>query len=117
AVSLPPPLVPRSTYRECELAALPAAAKEACAQLIAAGHLFPMPSSAKQFLPFLRKKIPRLVRQYESWYPHNAYAPEPYRQKVAARLAGIKSKLGFTFRPWEQLRQPVAPAPQLSLAW
>ncbi len=115
--ALASPLVPGITDREGELEALAAAAKEAGAQWIAAGVLFLMPSSAKQFLPFLREKFPRLVRQYESWYTHNAYAPEPYRQKVAARLAGIKSKLGFTFRPWEQLRQPVAPAPQLSLAW
>src|SRR5438552_394078 len=111
------PLVPGITDREGELEALAAAAKEAGAQWIASGVLFLMPSSAKQFLPFLREKFPRLVRQYESWYTHNAYAPEPYRQKVAARLASIKAKLGFTVRPWEQLRQPVAPAPQLSLAW
>src|SRR5229473_3351617 len=76
-----------------------AAAKEAGALWIASGVLFLMPSSAKQFLPFLREKFPRLVRQYESWYTHNAYAPEPYRQKVAARLASIKSELGFTVRP------------------
>ena len=75
-----------------------------------------MPSSAKQFLPFLREKFPRLTRQYESWYARNAYAPEPYRQKIAARLARIKTQLGFSFRPWEQLQQPVAPTPQLSLA-
>jgi DNA repair photolyase len=110
------PLVPGITDREGELEALAAAAKEAGAQWIASGVLFLMPSSAKQFLPFLREKFPRLVRQYEAWYGQNAYAPEPYRQKVAARLTRIKFQLGFSFRPWEQLRQPVTPAPQLCLA-
>ena len=114
--TLASPLLPGITDREGELEALAAAAKEAGALWIASGVLFLMQSSAKQFLPFLREKFPRLVRQYESWYTHNAYAPEPYRQKIAARLTRIKTQLGFSFRPWEQLRQPVASAPQLSLA-
>ena len=115
--ALASPLLPGITDREGELEALAAAAKEAGALWIASGVLFLMPSSAKQFLPFLREKFPRLVRQYETWYTHNAYAPEPYRQKIAARLNRIKSNLGLTFRPWEQLRHPVGPAPQLTLAW
>jgi hypothetical protein len=75
-----------------------------------------MPSAAKQFLPFLREKFPRLTRQYEEWYTRNAYAPEPYRRKISARLGAIKAALGLTFRPWEQFQRPVAPSPQLSLA-
>jgi DNA repair photolyase len=114
--TLASPLLPGITDREGELEALAAAAKEAGALWIASGILFLMPSSAKQFLPFLREKFPRLTRQYESWYARNAYAPEPYRQKIAARLTRIETQLGFSFRPWEQLRQPVAPTPQLSLA-
>lgn len=114
--TLASPLLPGITDREGELEALAAAAKEAGALWISSGVLFLMPSSAKQFLPFLREKFPRLTRQYDSWYARNAYAPEPYRKKVAARLARIKTELGFSFRPWEQLRQPVVPAPQLSLA-
>jgi DNA repair photolyase len=115
--ALASPLVPGITDREGELEALAAAAKEAGAQWISSGVLFLMPSSARQFLPFLREKFPRLTRQYESWYSQNAYAPEPYRQKVAARLARIKSSLGFNFRPWDQLTHPVTPPPQLSLSW
>jgi DNA repair photolyase len=109
-------LIPGITDSEGELEALAQAAKEAGAQWIASGVLFLMPSSAKQFLPFLKEKFPRLTRQYDSWYSRNAYAPEPYRQKIAARVARIKSRLGFSFRPWDQLRQPVVPSPQLSLA-
>jgi len=114
--TLATPLIPGITDRDGELEALAAAAKEAGAQWIATGVLFLMPSTAKQFLPFLREKFPRLTRQYESWYSQNAYAPEPYRQKVAARLARIKSSLGFNFRPWDQLARPLTTPPQLSLA-
>jgi DNA repair photolyase len=114
--TLASPLIPGITDQDGELEALAAAAKDAGALWISSGVLFLMPSSARQFLPFLREKFPRLTCQYDSWYSRNAYPPEPYRQKVAARLAGIKSRLGFSFRPWEQLRHPVAPAPQLSLA-
>lgn len=114
--ALASPLIPGITDSEGELEALAQAAKEAGAQWIASGVLFLMPSSAKQFLPFLKEKFPRLTRQYDSWYSRNAYAPEPYRQKIAARVARIKSRLGFSFRPWDQLRQPVVPSPQLSLA-
>jgi DNA repair photolyase len=114
--ALASPLIPGITDREGELESVAAAAKDAGALWISSGVLFLMPCSAKQFLPFLREKFPRLTRQYQSWYSQNAYAPEPYRQKVAARLARIKSKLGVSFRPWEQLSHPIAPAPQLSLA-
>jgi len=114
--ALASPLIPGITDSEGELEALAQAAKEAGAQWIASGVLFLMPSSAKQFLPFLKERFPRLTRQYDSWYSRNAYAPEPYRQKIAARLARIKSHLGFSFRPWDQLRHPVSPTPQLSLA-
>jgi len=68
------------------------------------------------FLPFLREKFPRLVRQYEDWYVRNAYAPEPYRQKIAERVARIKAHLGLTARPWQEMQKPVGPQAQLSLS-
>jgi hypothetical protein len=92
------------------------AAKEAGAQWFVSGVLFLMPSSAKQILPFLREKFPRLARQYEEWYLRNAYAPEPYRQKIAERVARIKSQLGMTVRPWQEMQRPVGTRAQLTLA-
>ena len=109
------PLLPGITDREGELEAVAAAAKEAGAQWFVSGVLFLMPSSAKQFLPFLREKFPRLVRQYEDWYLSNAYAPEPYRQQIANRVARIKSQLGLSLRPWQEMKRPVREQPQLSL--
>jgi len=110
------PLLPGITDREGELEDVAAAAKEAGAQWFVSGVLFLMPSSAKQFLPFLREKFPRLVSQYEEWYERNAYAPEAYRGRIADRVARIKIKLGLSLRPWQEMKLPVREQPQLSLA-
>src|SRR5882757_6247239 len=110
------PLVPGITDGEGELEAVAAAAKEAGAQWFFSGVLFLMPSSAKQFLPFVREKFPRLARQYQQWYGKNGYAPEEYRKKMAERVARIRVKHGFHTRPFEELQRKVQ-SPQLSLGW
>jgi len=58
------PLIPGITDREGDLEAVAAAGKQAGAQWFFSGVLFLMPSSAKQFFPFLRAKFPRIVQQY-----------------------------------------------------
>jgi hypothetical protein len=73
-----------------------------------------MPSSAKQFLPFVRERFPKLAKQYEQWYGKNGYAPEDYRRKIAERVARIRLRHGFHARPFEELQRKVQ-SPQLSL--
>lgn len=99
-----------------ELEAIAVASKEAGAQWFYSGVLFLMPSSAKQFLPFLRQKFPKLAEQYDQWYRKNGYAPEAYRKKISERLAQIRRKCGFTARAWEGER-PAAVRAQMSLGW
>jgi DNA repair photolyase len=108
------PLIPGITDREGELEAVAAAAKQAGAQWFFSGVLFLMPSSAKQFLPFVREKFPKLAKQYQQWYAKNSYAPEAYRRKMAERVARIRLQHGFHTRPFEELRSKVQ-SPQLSL--
>jgi len=110
------PLVPGITDGEGELEAVAAAAKEAGAQWFFSGVLFLMPSSAKQFLPFVREKFPRLARQYEQWYSKNGYAPEEYRRKASERVARIRRKYGFESRPWVQINQKLT-CSQMALSW
>ena len=110
------PLLPGITDGEGELEAVAAAAKEAGAQWFFSGVLFLMPSSAKQFLPFVREKFPRLARQYEQWYSKNGYAPEGYRRKASERIARIRRKYGFESRPWVQVNQKLT-CSQMSLSW
>src|SRR5229473_1601564 len=110
------PLIPGLTDREGELEGVAAAAKQAGALWFFSNVLFLMPSSAKQFLPFVREKFPKLARQYEQWYTNNGYAPEEYRKQISLRVAKIRQEYGFVARPWEE-RTLKAKRPQLSLAW
>jgi hypothetical protein len=75
-----------------------------------------MPSSAKQFFPFLRAKFPRLVQQYEKWFGKSGYAPEEYRKKVAERVDKIRQMYGFRSRPWVD-KKHTTPCTQMSLEW
>jgi len=93
-----------------------AAAKDAGAEWFFSGVLFLMPASAKEFLPFVREKFPRLARQYEQWYARNAYAPEEYRRKISERVGRLREKHGFHMRPFEELQRRVR-SPQMSLVW
>jgi len=110
------PLIPGITDGEGELERVAEAAKAAGAEWFFSGVLFLMPASAKQFLPFVREKFPRLARQYDDWYRHNSYAPEEYRRKASERLQRIRQKYGFAARPWEGVR-PTSIRAQLSLGW
>lgn len=110
------PLLPGITDGEGELEAVAAAAKEAGAQWFFSGVLFLMSSSAKQFLPFVREKFPRLSKQYEQWYAKNGYAPEEYRRKASERVARLRKKYGFASRPWVPM-DPKFACSQMSLSW
>ena len=108
------PLIPGITDRDGDLEAVAEAAKEAGAQWFFSGVLFLMPSSAKQFLPFVRDKFPRLADQYDEWYAKNGYAPEAYRKKASQRVARIRERFGFAARPWVESKH-TKPCAQLSL--
>jgi DNA repair photolyase len=110
------PLIPGITDREGELEAVAEAAHTAGAQWFFSGVLFLMPSSAKQFLPFIREKFPRLTKQYEEWYTKEAYAPEKYRKQIADRVTRLKQKYGFDSRP-QRDTQRTTPRAQMKLGW
>jgi DNA repair photolyase len=110
------PLLPGITDHDGEMESLAKAAKEAGAEWFFSGVLFLMPASARQFLPFIREKFPKLARQYDHWYAKNGYAPEQYRRTVSERVLRIRRELGFLARPWEGDR-PRSRRAQLSLGW
>src|SRR5215469_10398669 len=110
------PLLPGISDGEGELEAVAAAAKEAGAEWFFSGVLFLMPASARQFLPFIEQRFPKLAKQYREWYTKNGYAPVAYRKKVSDRVLQIRQKLGFSSRPWEGDR-PAFTQTQMSLAW
>ncbi|HUL34481.1 MAG TPA: radical SAM protein [Candidatus Eisenbacteria bacterium] len=110
------PLIPGITDGEGELEGVAAAAKQAGAEWFFSGVLFLMPASAREFLPFVEAKFPKLAKQYREWYAKNGYAPETYRQQVSERVLQIRRKFGFASRPWEGDRPTFAQA-QLALGW
>jgi hypothetical protein len=75
-----------------------------------------MPSSAKQFMPLVREKFPKLAKQYEQWYAREACAPEAYRKVLKERLVKIRKINDFSSRPWEE-KKSAPPKAQMTLAW
>ncbi len=110
------PVLPGLTDGEEDLDALARAARDARAQWFAANVLFLMPSSQKQFLPFLAEKFPKLARQYREWYARTGYAPENYRRIIAERVENIRRKYSLGERPVTPAGTAWRP-PQLPLAW
>ena len=109
------PVLPGITDGVGELEALAQAAKDAGAAWFSSGILFLQPTSAKQFMPALREKFPRLAKQYEAWFVRGQ-APEEYRVAMRRRLSEIRKKFGYPDRPYGEMQAPVAAA-QMSLTW
>jgi DNA repair photolyase len=109
------PILPGLTDRVEDLDALACAARNAGAQWLAANVLFLMPSSQKQFLPFLEERFPKLARRYRQWYAQSGYAPETYRREIAARVEALRKKYGLGGRP-DAKTNLVWHSPQLALA-
>jgi len=108
------PVLPGLTDGEADLDALVRAARDAGAEWFSANVLFLMPSSQKQFLPFIEEKFPRLARQYRNWYGRSGYAPEDYRREIAERVARLRARYGLRPRP-EGTEELAWHSPQLSL--
>ena len=89
------PILPGLTDREEDLDALARGARDAGAQWWGANVLFLMPSSLKEFMPFLAQKFPKLVRRYQEFYGRGGYAPETYRKEIAAIVGNLRRKYGL----------------------
>jgi DNA repair photolyase len=110
------PILPGITDGQQDLDALVRAARDSGAQWIAGGVLFLMPSSLKQFMPFLEQKFPKLVRQYQAWYARHAYAPDAYRKEIAERFEHLRRKYGVAARSEKMLKREWQ-SPQMQLGW
>jgi DNA repair photolyase len=93
------PILPGLTDREEDLDALARGAREADAQWFGGNVLFLMPSSLKQFLPFVQEKFPKLAQRYREWYARNGRAPESYRRELAALVERLRQKHGLRSLP------------------
>ena len=77
------------------LESLAAQAAEAGAKFIYSNVLFLMPSAMRQFMPFLEKEFPHLVKRYRKLYAHSAYLRGGYPEKIRHLMAGIRSRYGL----------------------
>jgi len=109
------PILPGLTDGEEDLDQLVRAVSASRALWIAGGVLFLMPSSLKQFLPFLGQKFPKLLLRYQEWYGRGGYAPERYRKEIAARFEKLRHKYGIGMRPAMPAAQPQF-SPQMALS-
>jgi DNA repair photolyase len=109
------PILPGLTDQEEDLEAVARGARDADAQWFDGNVLFLMPSSLKEFLPFVEQKFPKLLRRYQEWYGRGGYAPETYRKEIAARVGNLRRKYGLG--SLSQMRAPRQEySPQLALA-
>jgi DNA repair photolyase len=109
------PILPGLTDQEEDLEAVARGARDADAQWLGGNVLFLMPSSLKEFLPFLEQKFPKLLRRYQEWYGRGGYAPETYRKEIAARVGNLRRKYGLG--SLSQMRAPRQEySPQLALS-
>ncbi|HEV3253665.1 MAG TPA: radical SAM protein, partial [Candidatus Acidoferrales bacterium] len=108
------PVLPGLTDSPEDLDALARAVRDADALWLAGSVLFLMPSSLKEFLPFIEQKFPRLARRYHEWYGRAGHAPESYRKEMSARFAALRAKYGIGARP-DEAGSRAWRSPQLSL--
>lgn len=109
------PILPVLTDGEADLDALAHAASDAGAQWFIGGALFLMPSSQKQFFPFLEEKFPKLLKQYRKWFARSGYAPEEYRAEITERVRKIRAKYHLGAKPYGPDAR-IYSSPQLALA-
>jgi len=77
------------------LEALAARAAQAGASFLYANILFLMPSAMKQFMPFIEKEFPHLVKRYRKLYARSAYLRGEYPEKITKLVAELRSRYGL----------------------
>ena len=76
------PVLPGLNDAPRMLEALAAQAAQAGARFLYGNILFLMPSAMKQFMPFLEREFPHLVKRYRKLYARSAYLRGEYPEKI-----------------------------------
>jgi DNA repair photolyase len=106
------PILPALTDPPRSLEALARAAAEHGAKFIYANVLYLMPSAMKQFMPFLEREFPRLVKRYRQLYARSAYLNGEYKEEIGKLVASLRARYGLEGK---RADLPNVWAPQLSL--
>jgi DNA repair photolyase len=89
------PVLPGLNDAPRMLEALAAQAAQAGARFLYGNILFLMPSAMKQFMPFLEKQFPHLVKRYQKLYGRSAYLRGEYPEKIGRLLAELRARYGL----------------------
>jgi DNA repair photolyase len=109
------PILPGLTDSEEDLDKLARAARDADARWLVGGVLFLMPSSQRQFLPFVEKRFPRLAERYRRWYVERSTPPEAYRRQITERIARLRRRYGLSGFPQHKAKATATATAQLTL--
>jgi DNA repair photolyase len=108
-------VLPGITDAEHDLRQVARLARDAGAQWLAASILFLMPSSKKEFMPFLDKEFPKLSRRYREFYQGSGYSPQSYRHEIAQRIRELRREYGLAAGPPVSVEKQKTTSQQLSL--
>ena len=89
------PILPGLTDSPCALEAVARAAAHHGARSFYGNVLFLMPSAMKQFLPFLEREFPRLVKRYRRLYARSAYLNGEYKEEISKLVATLRARYGL----------------------
>jgi len=89
------PILPGLNDSDKSLDTLARAASRAGAKFLYGNILFLTPSAMKQFMPFMEKEFPRLVKNYHKLYAHSAYLNGEYKNRMTKLLAELRTRYGL----------------------
>jgi DNA repair photolyase len=101
------PIVPGLTDSPAQLDRLACAASEHGARFLLGMVLFLMPSAMAQFMPFLEKERPQLVRRYLKLYRHSAYLSQDYKDGITKLVAELRARYGLDGKREEKVVAPI----------
>jgi DNA repair photolyase len=101
------PILPGLTDSPAQLDRLARAASEHGARFLFGNVLFLMPSAMAQFMPFLEKERPQLVRRYRKLYRHSAYLSQDYKDGISKLVAELRTRYALDTRREESTVAPV----------
>jgi len=107
------PILPGLNDSDKSLDALACAASKAGAKFLYGNILFLTPSAMKQFMPFMEREFPRLVKRYRKLYARSAYLNGEYKNRMTRLIDDLRTRYGLDGNQGEP--PPAASHPQLAL--
>ena len=89
------PILPGLNDAPGMLDAVAARAAQAGASFIYGNVLFLSPSAMRQFMPFLEREFPHLVKRYRKLYARSAYLRGEYPEKIGKLMAQLRVQHGL----------------------